>query len=334
MNPLRLLPPETAHKFVLCAVKHKLAPAAAPDDPATRIELFGKTFRNPVGLAAGADKNAEALVGWARLGFGFVEAGTVTRHPRQGNPKPRLWRLGGGHIVNWMGLPNKGMNYFVTQLQRFQSAPERKSLVIGASISSPESSMDDLRALAAAIAPLADYLTINVSCPNVDAHDNSAAALQEQVKAVVDEAGTTPVLIKLAPETDKNTLQKTVQSVLSAGAKGLIATNTMPWSKHGRLGSTPFDWPQSNGTPVGGYSGPLLLDTTRHMVRDLRDIAGTAIPVIGCGGVQSGEDAETLFSAGANAVQIYTGLIYKGAKLIADINRTYCARRQQGHPPA
>ncbi len=334
MNPLHLLPPETAHKLTLFAVKHKLSPIAPPDDRATRLELFGKTFRNPVGLAAGADKNAAALAGWARLGFGFVEAGTVTRFPRQGNPKPRLWRLGNGHIVNWMGLPNKGMDLFVAHLTQFQTAPERKKLIVGASIASPENSTDDLRALAAVIAPLADYLTVNISCPNVDAHDHSATAMQEQVTAVVSEAGATPVLIKLAPETNKETLQKTVESVLCAGAKGFIATNTIPWSKHELLGNTSFIWPQSNGTAVGGYSGPLLLETTDSMVRNIRDIAGANIPLIGCGGVQSGKDARRLFTAGANAVQIYTGLIYKGPRLIADINRTYCAQRQQGQPPA
>ena len=107
----------------------------------------------------------------------------------------------------------------------------------------------------------------------------------------------------------------------------------MPWNKRGQLRNTPFDWPQKDGAPVGGYSGPLLLDTSCRMVREIRAIAGAAIPVIGCGGVQSGDDAKALFSSGANAVQIYTGLVYKGPRLIADIKRAFRALRRQDQPP-
>ncbi|MBU6475386.1 MAG: hypothetical protein KGQ70_05425, partial [Alphaproteobacteria bacterium] len=225
----------------------------------------------------------------------------------------------------------KGLDYFVAQLRRFQSAPERKRLVVGASLASPENDTDDLRALAAAIAPLADYLAVNISCPNIDAHD--AAPIQSLIKAVVAEAGTTPVLVKLAPEANKDALQKTVEDVLSAGATGFIATNTMPQDKRGLLGGIPFDWPRSGGAAVGGYSGPLLLETSCRMVREIRGIAGAEIPVIGGGGVQSGDDAARLFDAGANAVQIYTGLVYKGPELISGINHAYRARRQQDQPP-
>lgn len=318
MNPLRLLPPETAHKIALWGLKHGLGPMAPADDPRLQFTLLGKTFSNPVGLAAGAEKKAEALVGWARMGFGLVEAGTVTLHPREGNPKPRVWRLGGGHLVNWLGLPGDGLAPFAASLEKFQKTPEREKLVLGVSLASPDGNLDEFRELAAACAPLADYLTLNASCPNV-AH-GAADAASAQVKAVVVEAGGKPVLLKLGPTRDGDSLKMMAEAALGAGAAGFVATNTAPFDRKDLLGSLPFAWPRHGGKPVGGYSGPLLLDTACWMIAELRALA-PAVPLIGVGGIQSGADALRMLRAGANAVQVYTGLIYKGPKLLMDIKR-------------
>jgi len=326
MSLLHLLPPETAHKLALFGVKHGLFPAAA-EGRELETTLLGKTFKNPIGLSAGADKNAVALAGWEKMGLGFVEAGTVTRHARAGNPKPRLWRAGDGHLVNWMGLPGEGMKPVLDRLKAFRA--EAHALVIGVSISSPEGSVDDLRALAAALAPEADYLTLNISCPNVSGHAEDD--MSGNIRAVVAEAGKKPLLVKLSPTRDSESLKIAVIRALDAGAAGIAACNTVPFDKRDLLEKIPFEWPVHDGKNVGGYSGSLLLETSSRMVQEIRALIGDK-PLIGGGGVQSGEDAARLFDAGADLVQIYTGLVYKGAGLIKDIRKTCRARRRQGLP--
>jgi dihydroorotate dehydrogenase len=323
MSLLHLLPPEIAHKAALFALKNGLGPRAKPDDPALQVQLLGKTFINPIGLSAGADKKAEALAGWSRMGFGFVEAGTVTLRPRTGNPQPRLWRLGNGHLVNWLGLPGEGLAPFVANLKAFQNAPERKNLVVGVSIASPDGITTELGELAAACAPLADYLTLNVSCPNVSGHaeDDLIKSAQEQVKVIVAAAGGRPVLVKLGPTGDKESLKHMVGSVMEAGASGIVATNTVPWDRRVLLKNIPFNWPQAQGKPVGGYSGPALLDTACWMISEIRTLLGPNAPLIGGGGIQSGADALRMFTAGANLIQLYTGLVYRGSGLLEEIKR-------------
>lgn len=328
MNFLHLFPPELAHRLTMLSVNHGLVPQAKPDKPDLKVRLFGKTFTNPVGLAAGADKKAEALRGWARIGFGFVEAGTVTYHPRRGNPKPRLWRLGHGHLVNWMGLPGDGLDLFLVRLENFQSMPERKNLVIGVSLASPDGILNELKQISAGCAPLADYLTVNVSCPNLSGQGTTQdliRAIQEQVRAVVAEAGICPVLAKLGPTRHEDSLKVILDSVMQAGASGIVATNTVSWDHRDLLMPFSFDWPLREGRAVGGYSGPAMLHTACWMVRCARSILGPDVPIIGGGGVQSGDDALRLITAGANLIQIYTGLVYKGPALIVDIKKTYSA---------
>lgn len=325
MNLLSLLPPETAHKLAIAAVRHRLAPLLASPQKPLPLNLLGKTFINPVGLAAGADKKAEALAGWARMGFGFVEAGTVTRHPRDGNPQPRLWRRGDNSLINWLGLPGSGMEPFVENLKRFE---KRNGLIVGASLASPDGRLDELKELAAAIAPYVDYLTLNMSCPNVTGHSAPDTA---QVKAVIGDAGGKPVLVKIAPSLHEESLTATVHAVMDAGAAGIVATNTVSFDNRSLLVAAP-SWPHRAAVPVGGYSGPQLLDISCWMVRHIRAILGPAVPLMGCGGVQSGADAMKLLDAGADAIQLYTGLVYKGPVLLGEIRRACAARRQQDQP--
>ena len=324
MNPLHLLEPETAHKVALWALKNGLGHHARADDPALGLTLLGKRFSNPVGLAAGAEKKGEALVGWTRMGLGFVEAGTVTLDPRDGNPRPRIWRVGSDSLVNWMGLPGDGLRPFAARLREFATTPERQRLVLGVSVASPAGNLDEFRQLCAACAPLADYLTLNASCPNVSDHDlanDAVAAAREQVRAVVAEAGGRPVLLKLGPARDEDVLRMMVAAAMEGGAAGIVACNTAPADKRSLLGTIDFDWPSHDGKPVGGYSGPGLLDTSCWMVERVRAHLGPHAPVIGCGGVQSGSDALRLLRAGANAVQLYTGLVYRGAGLLTQIKQ-------------
>lgn len=332
MNPLMLLPPEMAHKAGICAMKMGLGPRAKADDPALQVQLFGKTLSNPVGLAAGAEKQGEALAGWAQMGFGFVEAGTVTVAPRSGNPGPRIWRLTRDHaVVNWMGLPGAGLTAFVDNLEKFSRHPLRQKLVIGASIASPDGDLEEFTQLAAACAPMVDYLTLNASCPNVahaaDGEHAPAQTAAAQVKAAVKGADGIPVLLKLGPTRDEAVLKDMVEAALAAGAAGIVATNTMPFDKRDLLGEgVPANWPQNSDQPVGGYSGPALLDTAVWMVERIRKIVGPDAPLIGVGGVQSGADAVRLIDAGADAVQLYTGLIYKGPGLLDEIKRSVLSR--------
>jgi dihydroorotate dehydrogenase len=323
---LSLLPPEAAHRAAIWGLKHGLGPRAGADDPRLAVSLFGKTFPNPVGLAAGAEKKGEALKGWARMGFGFVEAGTVTLEARAGNPAPRVWRLGGGQLVNWMGLPGAGLAPFVANLEAFSRTEERKRCGLGVSIASPEGNIDAFRRLSAACAPLADYLTLNASCPNVQGHGNAElGALEAQVRAVRAESGGRPVLVKIDPPRDDASLHATVDAAMNAGAAGIVAVNTVSFAKRDVAGLS-LRWPERDGKPVGGYSGPALLQVAFRTVAKIRARLGPGAPVIGVGGIQSGADARGMMEAGADAVQLYTGLVYRGPGLLKEIKGALLTR--------
>ncbi len=323
---LHALPPEAAHKATLWALKNGLGPTGKPDAPALQVTVLGKTFSNPVGLAGGAEKKAEALRGWAKMGFGFVEAGTVTLHARRGNSKPRLWRLDDGQsIINWLGWPGDGLAPFVENLKEFSKAPERIKLSLGVNIGSVEGKPDEFKEIAAACAPLADYLTLNTSCPNIG-HENIGIknALAKQIKAMLQESGNRPVLVKIGPTGNAGILKNMVDTAMQAGAAGIVATNTMPFDKKELLKIADLEWPKHNGKPVGGYSGPLLLDTTCWMIAEIRRLIGKDAPLIGVGGIQSGADAVRVIKSGANLIQLYTGLVYKGPALLEEIKAAFC----------
>ena len=336
MGLLRLLPPETAHALTISALKLGLGPSLK-NKRDLRVMLFGKEIRNPIGLSGGADKEAAVLPAWSKMGFGIVEAGTVTLYPRNGNPTPRMWRLATparavapsgaermankyNSLINWLGLPGPGLDPFIKNLAAFQTHPARKDLCVGASIASPDSKLDEFKILARAVAPYVDYITLNASCPNV-AHDdhsleNTAAS---QIKSAKEGAGRIPVLVKLGPTHDITALERMVRAALSAGVDGFVATNTVPYSNSNLIDARRIAWPTHNGKEVGGYSGPQLLETSCWMVREIRKLVPATMPIIGVGGIQSGADAKHMLASGANAIQIYTGLIYKGPTLLDDI---------------
>lgn len=320
MNPFLFLPPETAHGLTLALLKSGLVPKAPSDPASLQVKILGQTFPNPIGLSAGADKRAEALSGWQALGFGFVEAGTLTLHPRAGNPGPRLWRFPQQRaVVNWLGLPGAGPDVFVRNLKAYTA--KNNGMRVGVSLASPEGGEDDFRKLAALTASLADYLALNISCPNTeDDMAGTLASLKGQIAAIRAEAGACPVMVKLGPTGDTESLRPLVLTALEAGAAGFIATNTVPFDKRGLLNGAVPEWPvNAQGQAVGGYSGPALLSLSCEMVACIRSLTGPKVPIIGVGGVQSGADALKLLKAGANLIQLYTGLIYKGPRLLREI---------------
>ncbi len=361
MKLLHLLPPEDAHALTIKALQLGLAPELQNNSDLS-LSLFGKIIRNPIGLSGGADKEAAALAGWSKMGFGIVEAGTVTMHARKGNPRPRMWRIKPARavappasamgtermvhdyaVVNWLGLPGQGLPNFVKNLREFHNHPSRKNLCVGASIASPDNVLAEFEMLAESIQPYVDYITLNASCPNVADHshriEDTAAAHIQRVK---QGAGRIPVLVKLGPTNHKESLERIVNAALAAGINGFVATNTVPYASRELLGNVNFEWPEAfkdgDGRPqkdsgslrerspaaserikVGGYSGKRLLDISCWMVSEIRKLVPESMPIIGVGGVQSGNDAKRLMRSGANAIQLYTGLIYKGPALLNDI---------------
>jgi dihydroorotate dehydrogenase len=322
---LHLLPPEDAHRVALLGLRAGLAPKLR-DNADLSFTIFGKKARNPVGLSAGADKAAVALRGWSDMGFGIVEAGTVTVNPRDGNPQPRCWRFGDrSSIVNWMGLPGEGVESFAANLRAFEDQPQRRELIVGASLASPDGKLAEFTLLAEECSPFVDYVTLNASCPNV-AHGSNTGTPEktaaDQIKACRCGAGGKPTLLKLGPTRDRAVLERMVAVAVEAGADGFVATNTLGNADRNMAKDLSIQWPQYDGNPVGGYSGPSLLPISTWMVQVIRELVGKDMPIIGVGGIQSGGNAMRMMEAGANAVQLYTGLIYKGPVLVREILQT------------
>ena len=309
---LRLLEPETAHNAAIAALRLGLAGRQhVPADPRLAMPAFGRTIALPIGLAAGFDKNAAALAGLSRLGFGFVEAGTVTRRPQPGNPKPRLFRLeDDGALINRMGFNNLGIEGFAARLAR----ADRALTALGANLGINKEGADplaDYPALVAAVAPHADYVAINVSSPNtpglrdLQAADRLAAIL-DAIRAAVPNAP--PLFVKLAPDLDEAALPELVDMAIGRAVAGLIVSNTTlarPESLHGAARGE-----------AGGLSGAPLFNRSTRMLARVRLLAGDRLLLIGVGGVATPEQALAKFRAGASLVQVYTAFVYQGPSLL------------------
>ena len=280
---------------------------------ASPVELMGVRFRNRIGLGAGFDKDGVAIRGWAALGFGFIELGTVTPRAQAGNPRPRLFRLAAdGALINRMGFNNAGADALARRI-----AGARPHLppgfVIGVNIGrnrdTPEDrSADDYAAAARAVAGVADYLAINISSPNTpglrDLQD--PVRLGQLLAAVADAAPGRPLLVKLSPDLDEETRRLLLVAARDAAAAGVILSNTST-SRHSL---------RSSRAEAGGLSGRPLLDRTATTVAAAR---GSGLAVIASGGIGSRADASQLFEAGADLLQIWTGLIYAGPGLIDEV---------------
>lgn len=337
------LDPETAHELTLHALAKTqgtpLAWAYCPGRVEDPIELAGLRFPNRLGLAAGLDKNARCIDGLGAMGFGFVEVGTVTPRPQIGNPKPRLFRLPAAEaLINRLGLNNDGLDAFVSNVQRarFRSNdtryPARLPMLLGLNIgknaSTPmENATADYLACLDGVYAHADYVAINISSPNTkdlrklqadEALDALLGALAARRQSLAQQhSRRVPFFVKIAPDLDDSqiaalasTLQRHAEVDASAGSFGwgLIATNTTVSRE--AVAGLPHAGEQ------GGLSGTPVLKPSNHVIRQLRKALGRSFPIIGVGGVLSGKDAVSKIEAGADVVQIYTGLIYKGPELV------------------
>jgi dihydroorotate dehydrogenase len=283
-------------------------------------ELLGLRFRNRVGLAAGWDKDAVALRGWAALGLGFAEVGTVTPEPQPGNPRPRLFRLADDRaLINRMGFNNAGA---VSLARRVMLARRHlpAGFVVGVNIgrgrdTPPERAVDDYVAAARVVAPVADYLVVNVSSPNTPGLRDLQRpdALRELVAAVDGMAGQAgrrpPLLVKLSPDLETDEMDALVPPLLGAGAAGLVIANTT--TRRPGLRS-------AAATEEGGLSGAPLLAGMLDQVRRARELAGPGAAIVASGGIGSGADVAAAYEAGADLVQLWTGLVYEGPGLIGE----------------
>ena len=320
---LRWLDAEDAHRLAVQGLKFLPAMRPHADDPKLAVRAFGLNFPNPVGMAAGFDKNAEVPDALLRLGFGFVEVGTVTPRPQSGNPRPRLFRLERDEaVINRMGFNNDGSDLV---LRRLASRAQLAGIIgvnIGANKDSPDRVADYVR-LIEAFAPVASYFTVNVSSPNTpglrtmqQAHilDDLLAKVIDARERMREKAGDSPVLLKIAPDLSLAELDEVVHVARSRRVDGMIVANTTvarPRSLRDK----------AKAEEMGGLSGRPLFRLSTRMVAETYVRAEGAFPLIGVGGIDSGGAALTKIRAGASLVQLYSSLIYKGLGLVEDIKR-------------
>ncbi len=314
---IRLLPPEPAHKLTVelaCRFGAFLLPAPK-DDPRLRVRALGLDFPNPLGIAAGFDKNARAYRAMLKMGLGHAECGTVTPRPQPGNPKPRMYRLPeDGAVINRMGFDNDGMEVIAARLQR------RGNGIVGINIGANKDSADriaDYRIGFGRLAALADYVTVNISSPNTPGLRGlqSREELHRLLGTLIEARGLLkiPLLLKIAPDLDEAALDDIATEVLGAGIDGMIVTNTTI--------ARPATLKSRHASETGGLSGKPLLESSTRILGEIRKRVGAKIVLVGVGGVASGEDAYRKIRAGASLVQLYTALVYQGGELIPRIKR-------------
>jgi dihydroorotate dehydrogenase len=322
------LDPEHAHELTLAALaRTQRTPLSCAygesrvDDPVT---VAGLRFPNRVGLAAGLDKNGRCIDGLAAMGFGFIEVGTVTPQPQPGNPKPRMFRLPQADaLINRLGFNNDGLDAFIANVRqaRFRSRGGILGLNIGKNASTPiERAVDDYLLGLDGVFPHADYVTVNISSPNTQnlralqsdqALDNLLGALQARRRALVQAQGrSVPMFVKIAPDLDESQIGVIAATLQRHGIDGVIATNTTIARE--AVAHLP------HGQEAGGLSGRPVFEASNRVIAALRAALGPGYPIIGVGGVMSGKDARAKLAAGADLVQIYTGLIYRGPALVRE----------------
>ena len=309
---LHRLDPEKAHNLALWALRLGLIGGiAATDDPMLGIDALGLRFPNPVGLAAGFDKNAVAIAPLMRLGFGFVETGTVTPRPQIGNPRPRLFRLDADRaVINRLGFNNHGLAAYLSRV----AARPRRSGILGCNVGINKEGADperDYPALVAALVPHADYLVINVSSPNTPGLRDlqGEARLRGILQAIAQSVQLRPpLLVKIAPDLSPGALEALVEICVEYAVQGLIISNTTV----SRPGSLRSQW-QSE---AGGLSGAPLFSLSTSILARAYLLSRGRLILIGVGGISSGRDALEKLRAGATLVQLYTGLVFSGPALI------------------
>lgn len=320
---LRWLDPEDAHRLAIQGLRFLPPVKPRTDDPKLAVRAFGLNFPNPIGMAAGFDKSAEVPDALLRLGFGFVEVGSVTPKPQAGNPRPRLFRLERDEaVINRMGFNNDGAE---AALRRLAARAANGGLVgvnIGANKDSPDRVADYVK-LIETFAPVASYFTVNVSSPNTPGLRNlqEGALLDDLLGHVIDarervrqKAGDTPVLLKIAPDLSLAQLDDVVQVARSRKVDGMIVSNTT-------IARPSTLREEMRSKEQGGLSGRPLFRLSTRMVAETYVRVEGAFPLIGVGGVDSGGAALTKIRAGASLIQLYSSLVYKGLGLVDEIKR-------------
>jgi len=323
------LPPETAHELALEAMKFgghfslpRLMAGAPVDDP---VMLMGIEFPNRVGLAAGMDKNGDYIDGLGQLGFGHLELGTVTPRAQPGNPKPRSFRIKAANAaINRMGFNNHGVDHLVERLKN-----HRYEGIVGANIGKQKETpvdraVDDYLVCLEKVYPYCDYVAVNISSPNTEnlRQLQDSGHLRELLEAIVKAGealaetcgGKCPIVVKIAPDWETAALTDALETIASSGIDGLNATNTT--IARDAIAGLP------NANEAGGLSGAPLLEPSNRVLKRCREVLGKSFPIMGSGGVMTGNDALAKVSAGADVVQLYTGFIYNGPDLVGD-----CARK-------
>lgn len=336
---LRHMDPEHAHHLAFTAIQ--AGPAAGPllrdfcaPHPSLRVQALGLEFPSPFGLAAGFDKNARGVLGLGALGFGHVEVGTLTRYPQSGNPKPRMFRLIDDRaLINRMGFNNEGSAAAIARIERARMSKYRP--VIGVNIgksrvTAVEEATEDYVWSAHRLAPIADYLAVNVSSPNTPGLRGlqELTSLEPLLSAVREASASTPLLVKIAPDMDDEQVDGIVQLALELGLDGIIATNTTV-SRAGL--QAPAAAVAAMG--AGGLSGAPLADRSLEILRRIRTLAPSSFCVISVGGVTTAADVLQRLQAGATLVQGFTAFIYEGPLWAREINRGLVRAGFRGDTP-
>jgi dihydroorotate dehydrogenase len=316
------LQPETAHGLAIAALKGGFVPAfTGPQDKRLAVKAAGLTFPNPIGIAAGFDKNAEAANALLKLGFGFAEVGTLTPRPQPGNPQPRLFRLPKDRaVINRLGFNNEGHG---AALERLKARPRRAGIV-GVNIGANKDSADRIADYAEGVrvfASVADYFTVNISSPNTpglrDLQDRESLAVlldavTEARQAAANISGKrVPIFVKIAPDLDEEGLDAVAETVSAKAVDGIVLTNTT-LARNGLIDA-------DLAHETGGLSGRPLFERSTIALARMRRAVGPEMALIAAGGVDSAETALTKIRAGADLVQVYTGFIYGGPTLPRDI---------------
>ena len=322
---LSRFPAETVHELALGALQLVQHPASgrsllrriAGDIPQRPVNVFGLTFPNVLGIAAGFDKDAKVVEGLALLGFGHVEVGTVTPYPQPGNPRPRIFRLpSDGALINRMGFPSEGVAQVVPRLR---ALPTERAFVLGVSLGKQKATplvqaVEDYLAAMRAVYPFTDYIAVNISSPNTPGLQELQgkryigellARLIEERQALTEkqQIKQRPLLLKIAPDLSAKELDTILQVALDEGADGIIATNTTI-SREGVY--------HPAGREAGGISGAPLRERNTAIVANIHQITGGALPIVAVGGVSTAADVREKLDAGASLVQLYTGFVYEG----------------------
>ncbi|MBL6946335.1 MAG: quinone-dependent dihydroorotate dehydrogenase [Rhodospirillales bacterium] len=322
---IRLLDPETGHRLAIGALKRGLIPACGKvDDPTLRTTVWGRDFPNPIGTAAGFDKNAEVVDATLRLGFGFAEVGTITPRAQPGNPKPRLFRLWADEaVINRMGFNNAGLDAVLERLK----AQQRNGIVavnLGKNKDAEDAVGDYVTGVKKAT-PQADFLVLNVSSPNTPGlrglqNKSELGGLLEAALGARNGAcqgRTVPVLVKVAPDLTDDELKDIAGTCVETGIDGIVATNTTI--------SRPEGLSDPNAGQAGGLAGRPLLELSTRILHRFYGLTGGKLPLIGVGGVSSGADAYAKIRAGASLVQLYSAMVFSGPNLVNQVNRELAA---------